>query len=234
MPYHSASLLIAILSLAASSFAADGTDAEGSPSSDAAQFVPEIAREAAAEGNAAFENRDYPRARRAYNKVLELVPDNLVGLVNLGMVEFADGKNEAAEKYLRKAIQVRLETAPAWLTLGTLYMDQGRLDEAHAALAQAVVLNPTNPRARNFLGVVIGRKGWLDGAQSELRQAVEIDPNYSDAHYNLAFFYLERKPPLVELARRHYYRSVELGAPADPDLEARLKQVSQPKPGAAP
>ncbi|GAB4170554.1 MAG: hypothetical protein Fur0032_09470 [Terrimicrobiaceae bacterium] len=223
MPRFYALILILTAFPAVGQVAAPSPDSQPEEST-ASQFVPEIAREAAAEGNAAFENRDYPRARRAYTKVLELVPDNLVGLVNLGMVEFADGQMEAAEKYLRKAIQVRLETAPAWLTLGTLYMDQGRLDEAHAALAQAVFLNPTNPRARNFLGVVIGRKGWLDGAQSELRQAVEIDPNYSDAHYNLAFFYLERKPPLVELARRHYFRSIELGAPADPDMEARLKQ----------
>jgi Flp pilus assembly protein TadD len=193
------------------------------------QFVPEIAREAAAEGNAAFAKQDYPRARRAYSKVLDLAPDNLLGLTNLGVVEFASGNGADAEKLLKKAVQIRIENAPAWLTLGILYMDQGRLDEALAALSQAIVHDPRNPRARNYLGVVIGRKGWLDGAQSELRKAVEIDPSYSDAHFNLAFFYLERKPALTELARRHYFRSIELGAPPDPEIEETLKKAATPK-----
>jgi len=190
-------------------------------------FVPEIARAAAAEGNSAFANNDYPRARRAYKKVLDLVPDNLVALVNLGVVEFADGKTEEAEKLLRQAVQIRIETAPAWLTLGMIYMDAGKQDAAIAALTQACLYDPRNPRARNFLGVVVGRMGWIDAAQVELRKAVEIDPNYSDAHYNLAVFYLERKPPSTELARRHYYRAVELGVEPDPDIEAALKKAPE-------
>lgn len=191
-------------------------------------FVPEIAREAAAEAMAAFSNRDYKRARRAYNKVLEIVPDNLVALVNLGVVEFADGKNDEAEKLLKRAVQIRIETPPAWLTLGMIYMDQGKNDEALAALTQACLYDPRNPRARNFLGVVVGRMGWVDAAQVELRKAIEIDPNYSDAHYNLAVFYLERKPPSIELARRHYYRALELGVEPDPEIEATLKKTSTP------
>lgn len=187
------------------------------------QYVPRIAKEAAAEGNAAFVQRDYARARRAYRKVLELAPDNLLGLVNLGVVEFTDGKIDAAEKLLRRAVQIRIENAPAWLTLGVIYMDRDQLDAALAALTQATLQDPRNPRARNFLGVVAGRKGWPDAAQDQLRKALEIDPNYSDAHYNLALSYLERKPPAIELARRHYQRALELGAQPDKDVEKMLK-----------
>jgi tetratricopeptide (TPR) repeat protein len=188
-------------------------------------FVPEIAKAAAAQGNAAFARKDITAARRAYERVLELAPDNLLGLVNLGVVEFTAGNRERAEELLKKAIQIRIETPPAWLTLGIIYMDGERYDEALAALSQAVVLDPRNSRARNYLGVVIGRKGWIDGAQSELRRAVELDPTYSDAQYNLAAFYLEEKPPAIELARRHYYRAVELGAAPDPGIEKVLNST---------
>lgn len=190
-----------------------------------ADFVPEIAKAAAAQGNAAFAKKDIAAARRAYERVLELAPDNLLGLVNLGVVEFTAGNRERAEELLKKAVQIRIETPPAWLTLGIIYMDEERFDEALAALSQAVVLDPRNSRARNYLGVVIGRKGWIDGAQSELRRAVELDPTYSDAQYNLAAFYLEEKPPAVELARRHYYRAVELGAAPDPAIEKVLNST---------
>ncbi|MDX2080144.1 MAG: tetratricopeptide repeat protein [Terrimicrobiaceae bacterium] len=191
-----------------------------------ARFVPTLAKEAAAEGNAAFELKDYATARRAYERVLDLAPDNLVGLVNLGVVEFSSGNVDRAEALLRRAVRLRMETAAAWLTLGIIYMDREESDQALAALSQAVLYDPQNARARNFLGVVIGRRGWIDGAQSELRRAVELDPAYSDAHYNLAAFYLEEKPPKTELARRHYYRAVELGAKPDPEIEKVLKSTA--------
>lgn len=197
---------------------------KSSPVNDG-KFVPEFAREAAGEGNQAFAKRDYDRARRAYNKALGLAPDNLYLLVNLGVVEFYAKNFPEAEKLLKRALQIKLDSAPAWLTLGIIYMDDGRLDEALAALTQATLYDPGNARARNYLGVVVGRKGWIDAAQDELRKAVNIDPNYTDAQYNLAVFLLENKPPSIELARRHYYRAVELGAEPDPEIEATLKNA---------
>jgi len=194
------------------------------------KFIPEIAKEAAAEGAASFKRKDYERARKAYRKALDLAPDNLLALINLGVIEFYAGKNEDAEKILKRAVQLKLDTPPAWLTLGIIYMEQNRLDEALAALSQATLYDPRDARARNYLGVVIGRKGWLDGAQAELRKAVEIDPSYSDAHYNLAVFYLENKPPSTELARRHYYRAVELGAEPDPEIEKTLNAAPEAAP----
>jgi tetratricopeptide (TPR) repeat protein len=204
------------------------------PPADEGRYVPEVAREAAAEGSAAFARGDFERARRAYHKVVDLAPDNLLGLINLGVVEYSLKKYDEAEGHLKRAVQLKIDAAPAWLTLGIIYMDQNRLDEALAALTQATLYDPRNPRARNYLGVVIGRKGWIDGAQVELRRAVEIDPSYSDAHYNLAVFYLEGRPPSVELARRHYFRALELGAERDPEIEATLKSTSAASPTPKP
>ena len=197
------------------------------PESKASGFVPEIAKQAAAEGNAAFLRKDYSGARKAYQRMLDVMPANVLGLVNLGVVEFSAGKTDKAEELLKKAVTIRLENPAAWLTLGIIYMDREQFDAALAALAQAALQDPRNPRTRNYLGVVIGRKGWIDGAQSELRRAVELDPSYSDAHYNLAVFYLEEKPPAVELARRHYYRAIELGAEKDPAIEKVLNSGAQ-------
>jgi len=202
---------------------AAGLLASASPAAtEEAPFIPEAAKEGVAEGNAAFLKKDYARARKAFEKVLGLMPESLVALVNLGLVEFYSGHPKRAEELLRRAVSVRLENPAAWLTLGMIYMDAEKFDEALAALSQAMVQDPRNARIRNFLGVVIGRKGWLDGAQSELRRAVELDPGYAEAHYNLAVFYLEEKPPAIELARRHYYRSVELGAEKDAAIEKVL------------
>jgi len=205
---------------------AAGFPAFAQPVRNPVTFVPEVARRAAADGNAAFAKGDYDAARKSYQEVLRLVPDNLTGLVNLGVVEFRAGNIVEAEKVLKQTIGIRLETGPAWLTLGILYYEQNRMDEALAALAQAVLYDPANARAHNYFGVVMGAKGWFDAAESELRRAVEIDSEYRDAHYNLAILYMQRRPPAVELAKRHYFRSTELGAPPDPALEKRLKSAS--------
>ncbi len=182
-------------------------------------FTPRALPAAIAEGNVAFERKDYAAARNAYTLVLRLEPDNLMGLVNLGMVEFYSGDPDKAEELLKKAVRQRLESAPAWLTLGMIYMDRNEPDAAIAALSQAMLQDPLNARTRNFLGVVMGRRGWIEGAQHELRRAVELDPSYADAHYNLAVFYLEEQPPAVELARRHYQKAIELGVEKNPEME---------------
>jgi Flp pilus assembly protein TadD len=187
------------------------------------KFTPRVLAEAVAEGNRAFEAKDYATARRAYERVLSLDPQNQLGLVNLGMVEFYARDPAKSENLLKQAVRQRLETAPAWLTLGMIYMDQNRFPEALAALSHATLLDPNNPRARNFLGVVIGRQGWIYGAEQELRRAVELDPAYADAHYNLAVFYLQEKPPATELAKRHYFKAVELGVEKDHAMEELFK-----------
>ncbi len=187
------------------------------------EFIPAEARRAAAEGNAAFTQGNFRQAVRAYQEVLQLAPNNLVGLVNLGVAEYRLGENASAEKNLKHALSLRLETGTAWLTLGIMYMDQNRLDEALAALAQARLYEAQNARVHNYLGVVMNRLGWSDAAESELRAAVELDTTYRDAHYNLAVVYMDRTPAAVELAKRHYYIALQCGAPRDANMEKSFK-----------
>ena len=152
------------------------TQAQPAPPVIDGRYVPEVARHAAAEGNAAFARRDFERARRAYSNVLDLAPDNLLGLINLGVVEYSLRKLDDAEAHLKRAVQIKLDAAPAWLTLGIIYMDQNRLDEALAALAQATLYDPRNARARNYLGVVVGRKGGSTALRLSFARLLKLIP----------------------------------------------------------
>lgn len=190
--------------------------------------IPETARRAIEEGNEAFARQDYLQARGSYEVARKVVPDNMLLLVNLGLTEFYLSEPENAREFLLAALRQDLQLPSAWLVLGLIDLDDRNYEGAMASFAQVVVREPRNARARNYLGVAIGQMGWFDGAEAEFRKAVEFDPNYADAHFNLAYFALQRRQPAVELARRHYQRAVELGARRDPELEKQFQRRSQP------
>jgi len=175
------------------------------------------------EGVAAFQRGDYKTGREFLQKALELDPNHPITLVNLGSLEYRDGQLEEAEKHLRKATRVAPESFAAWMTLGVVAYEARKDDLALAALAQAVLLEPSNAQAHAYLGVTLGRKGWLDGAEASLARAVQLDETSRDAHFNLAVILLQRNPPSVELARKHYLRARELGAESDSLIEKQLE-----------
>lgn len=182
-----------------------------------------IVEKIGAEGIEAFQAGNYEGAREAYQRVLKIEPDNLPALVNLGATEYRLGNNTEAERLLRRSLQIKPDNPTAWLNLGIIYLERDEPMRSLAAIAQAVVHDPDDPVARNYLGVAAGRNQWFDAAESELRRAVELQPDYADAHFNLAVFCLERDPPAVELARRHYEKAIDLGAARDPLVEKALK-----------
>lgn len=170
---------------------------------------------------------DLAGAKGDFQKVLTLAPDNVATTINLGLVAYRQKQYAEAEKLLRKAVRAQPDAGLGWLILGVIAYDQDKLDAALAALAQAALLEPKNATVHQYLGVTVGKKGWLSGAEDELRKAIEIDPGYAEAHFNLAVFYLQRTPPSIELARRHYQSALDLGAAPDPDVAKGLAEPKQ-------
>ncbi len=188
--------------------------------------VPDEAQKIAARGLAAFQKGDLPAAKKDFEKVLQLAPGNAPTMINLGLIEYRQKHYAEAQTLLTKTVRIAPEAGLAWLILGAIEYDQDKLDAALAALAQAVLLEPKDARTHHYLGVTIGKKGWYSGAEDEMRKAIELAPDYAEAHFNLAVFYLQRVPPAVELARRHYQKAIDLGAAPDAQIE---KQIAGPK-----
>jgi Flp pilus assembly protein TadD len=189
--------------------------------------APDEAQKLARRALAALSAGDMESAKRDFLKVLELAPDNVTTTINLGLVEYRQKNYPEAERLLFHAVRLQPENGLGWLILGVVEYDQDKLDGALAALAQAVLWEPKNAMAHHYLAVTVGRKGWYSGAEDEMRKAIELQPNDAEAHFNLAVFYLQRNPPAVELARRHYQKALQLGAARDPNVENSL---NPPKP----
>ncbi len=161
-------------------------------------------------------------AKTGFQKVLAISPENPPALINLALIAQRQNRTDDAESFLRRVIQKDTANATAWLLLGIGAYERNEFDAAHAHLAQAVLSAPNDARAHQYLGATFARRGWYSAGEEELRRALELDPKSADAHCNLAMIYMERVPPSVELARRHYIRSLELGAPPDEKLAERI------------
>jgi Flp pilus assembly protein TadD len=170
----------------------------------------------------AFESGNLASAKLSFQKVLALSPGNPPALINLALIAHRERRYEEAESSLRRVLRDDPKNATAWLLLGIGAYEQEQLDAALAHFAEAVLYAPKDARAHQYLGVTFSRRGWYAAGEEELRRAIDLDPKSADAHYNLASLYLERVPPAVELARRHYQKAVELGAAPDKELAKRI------------
>ena len=80
----------------------------------------------------------------SYQQVLELDPNHVEALNNLGVALHAQGKIDEAMACLRRAVTLKPDYADAHSNLGNALKEQGKLDEAVACYRQALELNPAS------------------------------------------------------------------------------------------
>jgi Flp pilus assembly protein TadD len=182
------------------------------------------------EARGALALKDYDTASAKYSAVLGMDPTNTVALSNLGAIRYQQSRLDEAEDYLRKAVAATPNDSNTRSLLGVVFFRKGLTEDAFNELTRAVALDPHNAEAHNYLGIVLSQKGWGVAGEQEIRRAIELNPQYADAHFNLAIIYAKQRTPNVELARYHYQKALDLGAPADHDLEALLKKLSEKPP----
>jgi len=222
--FAGASLLLLVICASMSVLSASLLVAADAPEK-ALPILSEDAKSAASRGLADFRNGQFEDAKSEFQKMTELAPTHPMAWANLGSAEFRLGEIPRAEEHLKKAVLLDPTAQQAWLTLGIIDYQKNDLYAGLAALSQAVYLDPRDPKAHLYLGVLIRKRGWLQGAEDEMRKAIELDEQYAEAHFNLAVLYLEHQPPAIELARRHYYRALKLGAEHDAELDRVLKKA---------
>jgi serine/threonine-protein kinase len=125
----------------------------------------------------------YDEAERAFRRALELAPDNLRVLANLGGLLNARGKADEAAALLRQGLSLRPTYAVA-ANLGLVEFDRGRYAEAARAYEQATGLDDRDYRV--WRGLAISRY-WSPGERPRAQEAfaraarlaeqqLEVDP----------------------------------------------------------
>jgi Flp pilus assembly protein TadD len=175
-----------------------------------------------AEAQSYFSDGEYGKAEADYRQIMQGDPTNALVLANLAAIELQENKLADAEAHITAALAQSPNDAYNLLVLGEVEYSQQRFDDAMDTLSRAAKLDPENPQIQNYLGVTLSHKGLRVQAETALRKAIELAPNYGAAHNNLAVVYLGEKPPMIELARWHYQKALDLGQPHNPDLERML------------
>lgn len=153
---------------------------------------------------------------------LEESPEYFEAASNLGDLEAEVGNHDAAEKWLRMAIDKNSRDLQSRYSLAVNLRELGRIEEAQRefdfvaesrkALEQVnplrnqIVENPSDPALRVKLGEVLLKYESERNGRFWINSAFSIDPNYRPAHEALAKHYAElgqKDPNMRALAEYH-------------------------------
>ena len=126
--------------------------------------------------------QDFERAAAAFERSLELTPDNLPSMVWLGESQLALGKLADAERVLAKATARDPASVAAWFHRGRAAEAQGQHQTAIDYLTRALTLDPNADAIHYQLGLAFRGLGEIKEAELHLRRRanaesiVPVDP----------------------------------------------------------
>jgi tetratricopeptide (TPR) repeat protein len=169
-----------------------------------------------------YGQRKYREAIAAFEKSLELNPQNARALYNLGLCH--NRLNDAASA--RGAFERAIEADPAYAnphkSLGDLHRAGHNHTAAAAAYRQAIAVDPDYAAAYVGLAQVHIATGDLDKALPMLQKAVQVDPQFADS-------YLLLGNVLIRLGRSgeavQYLRKAISFTPQNPEAHYRLGEA---------
>ena len=185
------------------------------------------------EGIALLNLQRFAEARRLLKAALEREPNNARAWYNLGLLDRAEGKDEAALEDFQRAAKLAPGDADTWYFLGATYSQLHREQDAIAALQQALALDAFHASAEFALARAYQRLDQTDLAKPHLARFQELTRNKQGALVGQA--YGEQGP----LSLAQPARSAQASAPSaipvrfvDVTAQAGLPHQPGPPPGA--
>jgi len=119
-------------------------------------------------------------------RALELDPDFVIGLTNLGGLYLDQRRLEDAVQVLERAVRLDGAGADAWGLLADAQSRRGEEAAAVAAFEKAVTLRPRDARLRNSYANVLYQMNRYDAAREQAGEALSLDPRFAEAQVTLA------------------------------------------------
>lgn len=131
----------------------------------------------------------YEEASAAYEKAIELEPENVLGWGNLGVVQEKMGKDLDAEKSIRRALDLAPDYGKGFYNLGMLLVKMGKPQEAIPFMEKAVEINPDRVEFIFNQGVNLQRLGKITEQIKSFEKVSKLNPDYPEIYYWLWLAY---------------------------------------------
>lgn len=125
-----------------------------------------------AAANAHARSGNLSAARKGYEALLQLAPDDADALNNLANVQVLLGDAKAALASAERALALQPDAAHVIGTAGWAAFHAGQADRALQMLRDARLRDPANADTRYFLGAVLAQRGRASEAREELQGAL--------------------------------------------------------------
>ncbi len=133
--------------------------------------------------------RTYDKAIDAYIKLLELYPEALNAINNLGRIYGLIGERKMQVEYYEKAIQKGDRSAVIYTNLASVYGSIGNFDKAHQLLEGYIETVSDLPSIRNSLVSLYVQQGELELALVEAEKAFLLDPSNTTSFLQKGLIY---------------------------------------------
>lgn len=153
----------------------------------------------------------------AWQRVVELAPDDLEAQTALGIALTEAGEDDYGVEVLQRVVAQKGDHPPYVANLGLALFRAERHDEALEVLERATTRWPNEAHVLVNLGVVLEQLEHFDRAVTVLRRAVDFAPDFAPAHFNLGHALSGRGE--TGAAALAFARAAEL-APDDPEILA--------------
>lgn len=167
------------------------------------------------------EEKNFPLARRTYEKVVQMWPLYVEAHNNLGVVYKELGMYDLAIAQLQRALTLNPRYPRAHHNMGVVHQMRGDWKRATKHYEMALSLDRNRLSSYNNLGLVYRSQERLHEAREILEKALTTNPSHSQTHYNLALV-LEDVGEL-ERARFHYQKFIDLSGDESSRLAERVR-----------
>ncbi|MBD2474634.1 tetratricopeptide repeat protein [Anabaena sp. FACHB-83] len=159
-------------------------------------------------GNLHFAGQGYKEAIAAYDKALEIKPDDHDAWNNRGIALWNLGRYEEAIAAYDKALEIKPDDHDAWYNRGIALDDLERYEEAIASYNKALEIKPDKHEAWNNRGNALDNLERYEEAIASYNKAMSIQPDDHQAWYNRGLSL--RKLGRYEEAIASYNKALEI------------------------
>jgi len=139
-------------------------------------------------------DEDVARARQALDRALALDPGLGLAHAVKGEIEYQQDWNwVAAERDLKRAIELSPSLFEAHHSYSHLLMNMGRVEESLEQSRSALALDPLNTAATLHMGWHYLYAGQFDRAIPEYEATLRLDPSYAAAYAQLTWVYAQTR-----------------------------------------